>query len=184
MLHSPSGRATWPWRAHAATSTRARTLAAAADLLAAQAPGQAASWYAAALDIAPQTETRWKQEVELARARALVAVGRVDEAHAILHAFLGAAEAADPERIAASALAARVAYLLGHHDEAEAILQRELSSNVAWAPGDLAAVHVELATARLMSADFAGAREAAERALELAPTSDQPTVAGAASAIT
>ena len=189
-------RSSWPRRGAplaerarhlAVASTRgdleaARTLAAAADLLAAQAPGQAASWYAAALDIAPQTESRWREEVELARARALVAVGRVDAAHAILHDFLAAADASDPERVAATALAARVAYLLGHHDEAEAILQRELSSDVQWSPGALAAVHVELATARLMSADFAGAREAAERALELAPTSDQPTVAGAAAA--
>ena len=98
----------------------------------------------------------------------------------ILHDFLAAAEASDPERVRATALAARVAYLLGHHDEAEAILQRELASHVQWAPGALAAVHVELATARLMSADFGGAREAAERALQLAPTSEQPTVAGAA----
>jgi DNA-binding NarL/FixJ family response regulator len=162
----------------------ARTLAAAADLLAGQAPGQAAAWYAAALDIAPQTESRWRVEVELALARALVAVGRIDEAHTILHEFLAVAEASDPERVPATALAARVAYLLGQHDEAEAILQRELASQVPSAPGALAAVHMELATTRVMSADFAGAREAAERALELAPTSEQATLAGAAATLT
>ena len=138
----------------------------------------------AAADIAPQAKPSWIGAVNLARASALVAIGRVEDAHAILHIYLAEAAVDDPGRISATALAARVAYLLGHHGEAEAILQRELMSDVRWQPAALAAVHVELATARLMSADFAGAREAAEQALSLAPSSEQPTVAGAAAVIT
>jgi DNA-binding CsgD family transcriptional regulator len=162
----------------------AHTLAAAAGELAAQAPGQAAQWYAAAMDIAPADDGEWLRDVDLARARALVAVGSLDEAHDILHEFLASAPAIDPQRMTATVLAARVAYLLGRHDEAGAILQRELSSNVEWAAADLAAGLVELATARLMGADFGGARDAAQRALDLAPAAERLTVAGAAAALT
>jgi DNA-binding CsgD family transcriptional regulator len=161
----------------------ARTIASAADQLAGQAPAQAARWYAVALDIAPQADPRWLETLKLARARALASLGRLEEARVILHDFLADCPGDDPERIAATALAARVEYLLGQHHEAEALLQRELLSQVRWKPEALAAVHVELATARLMKADFGGAREAAELALQLAPGSEQLTVAGAASTI-
>lgn len=175
---------------HLAASSRrgdeasARTIAEAADQLAGQAPGQAAQWYAIALDLAPLDDRAWVKRVRLARAQALTAVGEVDTARTILHDLLAAVPAADPLRVRAAALSARVAYLLGQHREAEAILQRELTAPVEREPASLAAVHVELATARLMSADFAAARDAAEQALLLAPSSEQATVAGAASAIT
>ncbi|MDX6307667.1 MAG: hypothetical protein QOI06_713 [Nocardioidaceae bacterium] len=161
----------------------AKTIAAAADQLAGHAPGQAAAWYAVALDIAPQADVPWLEQTRLSRARALASVGRLDEARAILHTYLATSPASNPDRITATALAARVAYLLGQHQEAEAILQRELLSDVCWPPEAMAALHVELATSRLMNADFPGAREAAERALKHAPASEQLTVAGAASTI-
>ena len=161
----------------------AETIAAAADQLAGHAPGQAARWYAAALDIAPQADPGWLETVRLARARALAAVGSLDEARVMVHEFLAVTPDDDPERITATALAARVAYLLGQQHEAEAILQRELLSPVRWAPAALAQLHAELATARLMNGDFAGARESAALALELAPPSEQLIVAGATSTL-
>ncbi len=161
----------------------ARLLLGAADELSGHAPATAEQWYAAALAVVPDGGRGDPRSVQLARARTLLAVGRLGEARTIVHAVLADLPADDPKRLSAAGLAAHVEQLLGRHDESAALLLRELAETHDRLPGTTASLYLELATTRLMSGSFELAREAAERAQIAVPPGDQLLTATAAAVI-
>jgi ATP/maltotriose-dependent transcriptional regulator MalT len=169
--------------AHPGDWAAAEVLLDAADQLAAQAPRQAARWYAAALMIAPDGGRRGTVTVQLSRARALASIGELTEARDLVHAVLPQLSSSDPRRLTACALAARVEHLMGRNAESAALLIRELATTDDRASGEVASLYLELATTRLLGGMFAAAREAAEAAQRLVAPDDHPLHAYAAGVI-
>jgi DNA-binding CsgD family transcriptional regulator/tetratricopeptide (TPR) repeat protein len=163
--------------------TAARLLLAAADELSGHAPATAEQWYAAALAIVPDGGLGDSRVVQLARARTLLAVGRLGDARTIVHRALADLPADDPQRLSATGVAAHVEQLLGRNEESAALLIRELTETHDWQPGTTASLYLELATTRLMSGSFEGARAAAEQAQSVVPPGDQVLTATAAAVI-
>ncbi len=163
--------------------TAAQLLLAAADELSGHAPATAEQWYAAALAIVPDGGCGDSRTVQLARARTLLAVGRLREARTVVHRVLGDLPGDDPQRLCATGVAAHVEQLLGRNAESAALLFRELAETHDARPGTTATLYLELATTRLMSGSFEAARAAAELARSSAPSGDQGLNATAAAVI-
>ncbi|HEY4276976.1 MAG TPA: LuxR family transcriptional regulator [Conexibacter sp.] len=140
-------------------------LVAAADEVAARAPGTAAGWLEAALRLVPGDGPGSAVRAELLPrlAAALAAAGRFEQARDVLLGVLATQPADDPARIETIAACAGVERLLGHHDQALARLTAALGEVEGGAAA--VALRLELAAHASLTADHALMRDCGERAL-------------------
>jgi DNA-binding CsgD family transcriptional regulator len=143
----------------------AELLALAAEQSVATAPAVAARWWGTALDLMPHEPTPRRGELLVARARALAAAGRPEEA---LHTFDAARDLPGTE--GAAALAARVERMLGRNTAARARLLA--AAETARGP-ERAALELELAVTVFSLYDIAGSVEHARRAGAAGPPGDE-----------
>ena len=174
-------------RAHHVERSARQGDAGAADLLreaaeaaAGRAPATAARFYEGALRLLPDSApAEGRVELLLERATALVAIGRIGDAHAAVVVATELAVAAPPPVLVRALLArARMERLSGDHDETLVHLR---AARAIVAPGspDAVALAVEFA---LWSPDPAGMREWADRAVEEAEALGDPPLCASARA--
>jgi ATP/maltotriose-dependent transcriptional regulator MalT len=158
----------------------AAVLADAARAAADRAPGVAAHWYEAALEILPEPHPR-RLELLVARAGALGAGGRLAESRDCLRTVLSLLPADLPAaRIPITAACAKLEHLLGRHREGRALLLEALAVADPAAAGHVAELEIQLAA----NSFFAGAWDEqltwARRALRTAgATQDRGLIAAA-----
>jgi len=143
-------------------------LAEAANTIQTQAPGTAAQWLRAALDLLPEGDGPEQQQTALLLrlAFALDAVGHSQESRDTLHAVLLrlGAERQDT-RVEAVAFCAHVERQLCHNTEGRTLLLAELSALHDRGTASAAALKFELGCAALADGDLAGSRRWAREAL-------------------
>ncbi|HEX8104146.1 MAG TPA: AAA family ATPase [Solirubrobacteraceae bacterium] len=154
-------------------------LRAAGDQAAARAPASAARWYASALrllsDAAPDEE---RIRLLLERAKALAALGRLGESHAVLEDCL----AVTPDSTELTLETARVERLLGRQQAATARLERVLSHAGAVTP-EAVALNIELAIDGFYRVDLTDMQHRADGAVAEADALGDPALRAAAYAI-
>ncbi|WP_194894312.1 helix-turn-helix transcriptional regulator [Catenulispora pinisilvae] len=162
------------------SGTAAPILARAAAEVVARDPAAAAHWSGLALDYIPHGGHA-RAEVEILRARALIAVGRLDEARTLVHEVLGHVSEL-PWQIALRAYgaAADVERLLCRYSEAEAIAATALSLLPAREEGGslpLEAVMMvyEYALVQSLRGDHIQAREVIRNAVDTSARPVHPT---------
>jgi DNA-binding CsgD family transcriptional regulator/tetratricopeptide (TPR) repeat protein len=126
-------------------------------------PALAERWLSTALHVSATGGAADVRDVRLARARANTAAGRLGQARREVHEVVAGITLDDPRRVDAVRMAAHLDQLLGHHHESDALLARELDAHAVEDPQRISLL-VDLATTRLMRADFEGARPLAEEA--------------------
>ena len=158
----------------------AAVLADAGRAAAGRAPGVAAHWYEAALELLPERHPR-RVELLVARASALGAGGRLAESRDCLRVVLTLLPADQPAaRIPITAACAKLEHLLGRHREGRALLLEALAVAGPGAAAHVAELQIQLAA----NSFFAGAWDEqltwARRALRTAEaTEDRELVAAA-----
>ncbi|MDQ0938841.1 LuxR family transcriptional regulator [Streptomyces sp. V1I1] len=125
-----------------------RTLAEAAAEIVARAPATAARWLGLALEPLPdggQSSTP-RATLELARCRALIASGRLEEARTLAHDMLGDHRSGltEQQRLRAHAVCADAERRLGRYEEAEAMARAALGLLPRPLPDPLTAEAIEL----------------------------------------
>jgi DNA-binding CsgD family transcriptional regulator/tetratricopeptide (TPR) repeat protein len=158
----------------------------AADAAAWRAPGSAARWYQAALDLLPD-HVEPAQRVRLlgALARVLAGTGQLVQARAALCQLIELlpAEAAG-DRVRVIAACAGVEHLMGHHASAHARLATALEQLPDPASADATALMLDLAADAFFRADYAEMREWGLRARDAAADrGNAPLLAGAGAAV-
>jgi DNA-binding NarL/FixJ family response regulator len=147
-----------------------------------QAPGSAASWFAAALRLLPAdvpVEERVGLLVSLATAE--TATGRFSEAHAALDECIALTPAEDVERRVELVVGtAQIEQLLGRHNEARRRLQRAHEELEDLNPSARVSLLIALSTNSLFLADHAGMLEWGRLAVEAADAVGDDTLAAAA----
>ena len=158
-------------------------LGAAGAEAAGRAPGTAARWFGAALQLLPDSAPpQQRVGLLLGRAQALAAVGQMHASHGALEQSLDLTpptEAAMRTRLTAAC--AGVERYLGHHEKAN----RRLTSALEAAPADSSeavALLIELATDGLYRVDFEAMQVWAERAVAAAEALADPALLAAAHA--
>ncbi|MQA74189.1 MAG: AAA family ATPase [Solirubrobacterales bacterium] len=137
-------------------------------------PGPAAHWLGAALRLLPESEVARRLELLVPMAAALAASGRFQPGRdAIVEALDLLPGEAETQRTRLITRLATVDHLLGRHKEARAVLHSELSSLANLASPAAIALQLELSVGSYYAADWEGAREWAERALDGAQAADQ-----------
>ncbi|NUR30815.1 MAG: AAA family ATPase [Catenulispora sp.] len=162
------------------SATAAPILARAAAEVVARDPAAAAHWSGLALDYLPHGgQTR--AELEILRCRALIAVGRLDEARALVHMVLGhVAELPWQIALRAYGAAADVERLLCRYPEAEAIAATALSLLPAPELGGALPIEAvtmiyEYALVQSMRGDHVQAREMIRTAVDVSARPTHPT---------
>jgi hypothetical protein len=157
----------------------------AGEAAAERAPASAASWFAHALRLLPDTApTDVRVELLLLRARALVATGQFADGHAALLDSLALVPTDSVAlRVRLTTACAGVEHLLGRHEQPHARLASAMDGLREPASREAAALMIELAMDGFFRMDYALMRDYAERALSTArPLGDRP-LAAAASAV-
>lgn len=154
----------------------------AADVAAWRAPGSAARWYQAALDLLPDgVEPEQRVLLLGALARVLAGTGQLGQARGALGQLielLPADSAGDRVRVIAAC--AGVEHLMGHHASAHARLATALEQLPDPASADATALMLDLAADAFFQADYAEMREWGLRALAAAASGGHaPLLAGA-----
>jgi DNA-binding NarL/FixJ family response regulator len=151
-----------------------------------RAPGSAAQWYSAALRLLPDGAPLPERiELQLSRARASAAVGRLMDAREDLVGSLALVPETAPElRLRLSTSCARVEHLLGRHEQAHARLLAVLESLTDLAGPEALALRIELATDAVYRADWNAMRAHALEAVQLARgLGDRAWIAGAVATV-
>jgi predicted ATPase/DNA-binding NarL/FixJ family response regulator len=154
----------------------------AGEAVAAQAPGDAARWFAAARRLLPATAPAGEiVPVLTALANACAATGRLDEARA---ALLDGLEVAPPgERVGLVVACAEIEQVLGRHGEARRRLEQALRGLPDGGSADAAALMIELSVVDFYAMDLDGAHAWAQRALDVATAlGERPLMAAGAAA--
>jgi ATP/maltotriose-dependent transcriptional regulator MalT len=161
------------------------TLSEAGEAAAQRAPASAAAWFGHAIWLLPDNAPKGlRVELLLARAKALGATGRFDDAHAALLESLGllpTESAALRPRLTTAC--AGIEHLLGRHDQAHARLRRAMEDLPDSGSPEAAMLMIELAMDGFARMDYVQMRRWAERALTtVRPLGDRPLTAAALSA--
>ena len=151
-----------------------------------RAPASAARWFAGALRLLPgNAGAQERVELMLARAGALVATGRLADAHAILLESLALAPADEPAlRVRLAVACAGIERLRGDHERAHARLIGALDGLEDHGSREAVVLMVELATGAFYRVEYEPMRDWAARALTAAHRlGDRPLTAAALAAL-
>lgn len=157
-------------------------LSEAGESVAVHAPMSAAEWFGAALRLLPHGPAAAERRVGLlaARATALSAAGRLEDAHDALRQTLDLVPRGQAVHHQLTAVCAAVEHLLGRHDDAGGRLRRELDELPDPGVPEAAWLHVDVAADGLWMSDFEGMCTWAARGLELAAALDDRLLIAAA----
>ena len=162
------------------------TLREAGEAAAQRAPASSATWLGHALRLLPHSAPDGARvELLLARARALGATGRFEEAHAALLESLGLVSSESGVlRARLTTACAGIEHLLGRHDEAHARLTNAMDSLPDPHAPEAPMLMIELAMDGFARMDYAQMRRWSERAMTTArPLGDPPLTAAAVAAL-
>ncbi|HYP48044.1 MAG TPA: AAA family ATPase [Thermoleophilaceae bacterium] len=151
-----------------------------------RAPASAVRWFGAALRLLPSgAPPQERVELLLARAEALTATGRLEEARAdLLESIELVPEELEPVRVKLTVGCAGVEHMLGRHREARVRVHAALARSPDTATPDGVSLILVLAFDGLFRSDFEAMRQAAERALATArPLGQAPLTAMAAAVL-